>query len=371
YDENGNMIEDASAKSLKYNWDNKLRYAKSGSSVLLALKYDPSGNRIYKETNNGAVKRKYIVDIVGDLPVILMEINPTNSSIVKTYIYANGEILAQHNGGYRYFFLHDRLGSVRQVISTTGSNIAYLTYNPFGGTLEIFAPSTVAPFRFAGQYYDTEISQYYLRARQYDPYISRFTSRDPADGKFEEPLTLHKYLYCTNDPINFVDPQGFWTFHLTGTGVASLLGLPRVSRQSGIVIDDKGNWGWMNNTGIGGGLPSVSLGLTLGFTTADSIKDLKEWSGSIGGGYTMPLGGLSGDVVFGQDWWGFQLTYNPPLTSWSLIPLDMHGEADYCEIYTWQYIKDRFRDIAETGMSNAKTLGEAYQYSIIWGFASE
>ncbi|MFZ0034537.1 MAG: hypothetical protein WAK60_06070, partial [Sedimentisphaerales bacterium] len=42
YDENGNMIEDASAKSLKYNWDNKLRYAKSGSSVLLALKYDPS-----------------------------------------------------------------------------------------------------------------------------------------------------------------------------------------------------------------------------------------------------------------------------------------------------------------------------------------
>ncbi|MFZ0033742.1 MAG: RHS repeat-associated core domain-containing protein, partial [Sedimentisphaerales bacterium] len=80
--------------------------------------------------------------------------------------------------------------------------------NPFGGTLEIFAPSTVAPFRFAGQYYDTEISQYYLRARQYDPYISRFTSRDPVFGQFQEPLTLHVYLYCQNNPINKLDPKG-------------------------------------------------------------------------------------------------------------------------------------------------------------------
>jgi len=31
YDENGNMIENASAKSLKYNWDNKLCCAKSGN----------------------------------------------------------------------------------------------------------------------------------------------------------------------------------------------------------------------------------------------------------------------------------------------------------------------------------------------------
>jgi hypothetical protein len=29
-------------------------------------------------------------------------------------------------------------------------------------------------------------------------------------GKFEEPMTLHKYLYCGNNPINFTDPQGLW-----------------------------------------------------------------------------------------------------------------------------------------------------------------
>ena len=70
------------------------------------------------------------------------------------------------------------------------------------------------PFKFTGQYFDSEINEYYLRARQYDPHISRFTSRDPVKGKAFEPLTLHKYLYCNNDPINRTDPSGEFTFHV-------------------------------------------------------------------------------------------------------------------------------------------------------------
>jgi len=107
--------------------------------------------------------------------------------------------------------LHDRLGSVRQVIDTTGNVKNCYTYQPFG---ELFATETTEnvpnPFKFTGQYYDSEIAEYYLRARQYDPHIYRFTSRDPLPGKFEEPLTLHKYLYCGNDPLNRIDPLGLW-----------------------------------------------------------------------------------------------------------------------------------------------------------------
>lgn len=44
----------------------------------------------------------------------------------------------------------------------------------------------------------------------YDPPLMRFTSRYPVFGKFEEPMTLHKYLYCLNDPINKIDPTGLW-----------------------------------------------------------------------------------------------------------------------------------------------------------------
>jgi len=41
------------------------------------------------------------------------------------------------------------------------------------------------PFKFTGQWYDEELGQYYLRARMYDPYLSRFTTFDPVRGKFE------------------------------------------------------------------------------------------------------------------------------------------------------------------------------------------
>jgi hypothetical protein len=45
-----------------------------------------------------------------------MEIEPASGNIMKTYTYGNSEVLAQHGGNTwddRYFYLHDRLGSVR------------------------------------------------------------------------------------------------------------------------------------------------------------------------------------------------------------------------------------------------------------------
>ena len=122
--------------------------------------------------------------------------------------YSNGNMI---NGVMAYFYLHDRLGSVRQIINTSGNMEAMYTYEPFGETLEEQKNGAGAPgnyFIFTGQYFDSEIDEYYLRARQYDPYIYRFTSRDPVLGEFKEPLTLHKYLYCANDPVNHVDPSG-------------------------------------------------------------------------------------------------------------------------------------------------------------------
>ena len=212
WDESGqlkNIPYTGTTTSLVYNWDGKLRKGTiDGNSI--ELKYDPAGNRIYTDSSvNG--ERKYIVDIIGDLPVILLEFDPNNGmNIEKTYIYANGQILAQHDGDYtdsRYFYLHDRLGSVRQIMDTSGDVVMLYTYNPFGEVAE--SDGTFAnPWRFTGQWYDDEIDQYYLRARMYDPHIYRFSSRDPVFGKFAQPLTFHKYLYCINNPVTFIDPDG-------------------------------------------------------------------------------------------------------------------------------------------------------------------
>lgn len=49
----------------------------------------------------------------------------------------------------------------------------------------------------------------------------RFTSRDPAKGEYKEPLTLHKYLYVHNNPVNGIDPTGL--FSLVSISITSVI----------------------------------------------------------------------------------------------------------------------------------------------------
>ncbi len=216
WDLNGQMTSGITA-SMEWNWDGKLQSASAGGTSI-DLTYDPSGNRIYKSVDNGSTTtdRKYIVDTVGRLPVILLEVdtsqNDPNDSIVKTYLYANAQILAQQDGYYEtniYFYLHDRLGSIRQMIDTSANVKDKYTYEPFGTPFASEVTETITnPWTFTGQYYDSEIEQYYLRARQFDPTLYRFVSRDPYSGSLQEPLELHRYIYCMNDPSNHVDASG-------------------------------------------------------------------------------------------------------------------------------------------------------------------
>jgi pimeloyl-ACP methyl ester carboxylesterase len=52
------------------------------------------------------------------------------------------------------------------------------------------------------------LQQYYLRARYYNPTVGRFGAQDQQDGTPNDPLSLHKYAYCQNDPVNGRDPSG-------------------------------------------------------------------------------------------------------------------------------------------------------------------
>jgi len=135
---NGNLYDGIST-DMNWNWDNKLRSAAAGADTI-NLKYNPEDNRIYKESSNGSttIKRKFIVGVIGALSVILAEINADTSEVVKSYIYANDQVIAQHAGDYsadKYFYLHDRLGSVRQLIDENADVENCYTYNPFGKKL--------------------------------------------------------------------------------------------------------------------------------------------------------------------------------------------------------------------------------------------
>jgi RHS repeat-associated protein len=149
------------------------------------------------------------MDMVGDYPMILLVIDPNGWSVDKSYYHAGGQTLMQQAGENRYFYLQDRLGSTRQVINTSASVVNSYTYDPWGNAFASETSETVSNhYQFANYHWDETVGMYYLNARWYDPVILRFTGRDPVRGDFQEPLTLHPYLYCLNNAVNATDPTG-------------------------------------------------------------------------------------------------------------------------------------------------------------------
>ncbi len=66
-------------------------------------------------------------------------------------------------------------------------------------------------YRFAGEQFDADLGQYFLRARYYNPEVGRFHNRDTFEGRGKDPETLHKYTYVSNNPVNGIDPSGNFT----------------------------------------------------------------------------------------------------------------------------------------------------------------
>lgn len=79
------------------------------------------GNRVYKSSTVDSVttNQRFIVDIASRLPIILCVIDADDGSLERSYIYAGAQPIAFYDGDYTapaYFYMHDRSGSVRQVL---------------------------------------------------------------------------------------------------------------------------------------------------------------------------------------------------------------------------------------------------------------
>jgi RHS repeat-associated protein len=48
----------------------------------------------------------------------------------------------------------------------------------------------------------------YLRARYYNHEQGRFISHDPVEGSMNLPISLNRYAYADNNPVNKTDPSG-------------------------------------------------------------------------------------------------------------------------------------------------------------------
>ena len=107
-------------------------------------------------------------------------------------------------GGTTYRILSDHLGSVRLVVNTADGTVAQrIDYDEFGNITTDTNPG-FQPFGFAGGLYDANTGLTRFGARDYDPAVGRWTTKDPI--RFGGGLNL--YGYTANDPVNYVDPTG-------------------------------------------------------------------------------------------------------------------------------------------------------------------
>ena len=107
------------------------------------------------------------------------------------------------------YFLYNGHGDVVQTVNETGTVQNHYDYDIWGNpTLTV--ETTPNAIRYAGEFFDNETGLYYLRARYYDPYSGRFTTEDSYWGEEDNPLSLNRYTYCENDPIQYVDPTGHY-----------------------------------------------------------------------------------------------------------------------------------------------------------------
>jgi RHS repeat-associated protein len=81
------------------------------------------------------------------------------------------------------------------------SNIdEFIRYDAFGKSTNV-RHDTLNKKQFTGKEIDEDSGLYYFLARYYDPDTGRFLSEDPAPNG-------NLYVYCDNNPINKVDPDG-------------------------------------------------------------------------------------------------------------------------------------------------------------------
>jgi RHS repeat-associated protein len=140
---------------------------------------------------------QYVLDLAATLPVVV-------SDTEAVYLYGL-DIIAQQQAE-RLYYAHDGLGSVRQLLDSTGELEANYAYDPFG--VPVVAGDASNPYRFTGEAWDEEVELLYLRARYYQPETGRFITKDPWPGDVWRPATLNPYTYVTSNPANHTDPGG-------------------------------------------------------------------------------------------------------------------------------------------------------------------
>ena len=191
--DNGNLTNDG-VRSYTYDHANRLTQVTEGS-LTTQFAYNGDGARTSKTVSGDTTE--YVLDLAATLPVVI-------SDTEEVYLYGL-DIIAQQQAE-RLYYMHDGLGSVRQLVDTTGQIETNYAYDPFG--VPMMGGDVYNPYQFTGEAWDADVELLYLRARYYQPEVGRFVTKDPWAGDVWRPGTLNGYLYVVDNPVNRADPAG-------------------------------------------------------------------------------------------------------------------------------------------------------------------
>ena len=214
FDAAGNVTNIAYAElgTVGLAWDGwyMLKSVATNGATAESYTYDAYGRRvtITKGTNT--------LCLVYDGPHCIAEVD-TNGVPVRSYTYGPGidNVLAMtvHQPDVRtYYYIKDHLGSVLALTDESGALVESYSYDAWGRVLAVYdaagteiSESAVGNrILWQGREYSWSTGLYYFRARWYDPVTGRWLSNDPIGISGG----LNQYVFCGNNPVNFVDPFG-------------------------------------------------------------------------------------------------------------------------------------------------------------------
>jgi RHS repeat-associated protein len=175
------------------------------SAVVNTMLYNADGQRVQKLDSSGTS------NFIWDYQNILQETNASNvtQALYTLNPHGYGNQISQSRSAASSFYHFDALGSTAGLSNLSQTLTDTYLYKAFGELLANSGSST-NPFRWVGRpgyYFDADPSQYFVRARYYNPAIARWLSQDPLGSIIDSNLNR----YAHNSPSSFLDASGLGT----------------------------------------------------------------------------------------------------------------------------------------------------------------
>jgi len=311
YDANGNQTDVKNTRTGEdqtyvYDAENRLSQVsvtKDGKTAVIQQNiYNGEGQRIQKIDGDETINYYYQDGVVAYTTDANREQNSQN------LIGTDGNVLAterfQQNATQYYLYNKDIQESTSSLVKEDGSADATYQYTDFGETTIQGDDQAKNEVCYTGGIYDQSTGLYYLNARYYNPEDGRFMTEDSYRGEIMKPETGHLYVYCANNPVNYVDPSGHWFFALGVEFAASCIVSYKNATQ--VAIDTKGNFTVCGSDayGVKISLPHIGISgiVTVGTGYVDDFSEQKKKkSFDIGADIELGSVSLSGGGVISKD----------------------------------------------------------------------